>query len=129
MSAYATEKLQEVEDILRAALAEQETEPKQNVRFPRSDNADAPHGWRVDPVFLRRVLHTISPDEPADFTPNMEEIENVLLALEVIPASLYTTPPRREWRGLTDEERKEFAAWMHPDVLDRVERLLKERNA
>lgn len=35
---------------------------------------------------------------------------------------------RREWAGLTDEERKQFEQWMHPDVLENVERLLKERN-
>lgn len=46
-----------------------------------------------------------------------------------LPPEPGAAPPRREWVSLTDEERKEFAAWMHPDVLDRVERLLKERNA
>lgn len=35
---------------------------------------------------------------------------------------------RREWVGLTGEERKQFEQWMHPDVLESVERLLKERN-
>ena len=35
---------------------------------------------------------------------------------------------RREWRGLTDEEREQFAQWVHPDVLKRIERILKGKN-
>lgn len=35
---------------------------------------------------------------------------------------------RREWQSLTEEERKQFEQWMHPDVLESVERLLKEKN-
>lgn len=38
-------------------------------------------------------------------------------------------PPRREWVGLTDDEREEFAQWVHPDVLDSIEAARKERNA
>ena len=37
-------------------------------------------------------------------------------------------PPRREWQGLTDEEREQFVQWMHPDVLERVEAALRAKN-
>ena len=63
------------------------------------------HGndWVIDPAFLRRVLHSIEPYTPCEFTPNQEQIESVLLALEVIPSNIYTSQkPKRE--PLSDDD-------------------------
>jgi hypothetical protein len=53
-------------------------------------------------------------------------------AWEEVPigASLYTTPPRREWQSLTDEEisRAYFASASHTEYARAVEAALKERN-
>jgi hypothetical protein len=62
------------------------------VQFPR--HTSVIYGdWTIDPAFLLRVQHTIAPDTPAEFTPSMKEIETTLLALEVIPSSIYTFEP------------------------------------
>ena len=37
---------------------------------------------------------------------------------------LYTTPPRREWQGLTEKEREEATGWS----VEHIEAALKERN-
>ena len=42
------------------------------------------------------MKHSIDPETPYEFTPSEEQIETTLLALEVIPSPLYTTPPQRE---------------------------------
>lgn len=49
-------------------------------------------------------------------------------AVAAVEAAAKSRPPRREWKGLTDEEREQFVQWMHPDVLERVEAALKEKN-
>ena len=41
---------------------------------------------------------------------------------------LYTTPPKREWVGLTDEERKEIALEISMDAVCITEAKLKEKN-
>lgn len=50
-----------------------------------------------------------------------------------LDAPLYTAPPRREWRGLTNDERQRILDTTHPDsrwtLAERVEYRLKERNA
>ena len=35
---------------------------------------------------------------------------------------------RREWQGLTDEEREQFRQWAHPDIIEAIELRLQERN-
>lgn len=62
------------------------------LKFPRHTPR---HGddWVIDPAFLQRVLHSIEPGNPYEFTPTQEQVEVTLLALEVIPNNLYTTPP------------------------------------
>ena len=35
---------------------------------------------------------------------------------------------RREWVGLTDEEREQFRQWAHPDIIEAIELKLQERN-
>ena len=47
------------------------------------------------------------------------------------PMPIYTTPPRREWVGLTDEEKAELDAEYGDDTLahlDAIEAKLKEKN-
>ena len=50
--------------------------------------------------------------------------------VEKIGDKFYTTPPQREWVGLTDEDRYEFAAAQYgwEDLLIAAEAKLKERN-
>jgi hypothetical protein len=38
--------------------------------------------------------------------------------------ALYTTPPRRKWQGLTEEEREQAAGWS----VEHIEAALKEKN-
>ena len=35
---------------------------------------------------------------------------------------------RREWKGLTDEEREQFRQWAHPDIIEAIELKLQQRN-
>ena len=49
-------------------------------------------------------------------------------AVAAVEAAAKSRPPRREWKGLTDEEREQFVQWMHPDVLERVEAALRAKN-
>ena len=37
-------------------------------------------------------------------------------------------PPKREWVGLTDEERKAFSYFVNWEMLDQIEAKLKEKN-
>ena len=109
------------------ALKERLAQPEQApVAFPRQAGDST---WIIDTAFIWRVKHTIEPNTPYDWTPSEEQIETVLLSLEKIPSSLYTTPPQRTeqepvidksaairiatalgwtpprtWVGLTDEE-------------------------
>lgn len=71
------------------------------VFFPRHTPQ---HGkdWVIDHAFLRRVLHSIEPYTACEFTPNQEQIESVLLALEVIPSNIYTSQKLKR-EPLTDE--------------------------
>jgi hypothetical protein len=45
---------------------------------------------------------------------------------------LYTAPPKREWIGLTEEERCTFATWLKyktvNEIFDAIEAKLKEKN-
>ena len=43
--------------------------------------------------------------------------------------SVYTTPPQREWVGLTDEERQDIALEVLIDAVLIIEAKLKERNS
>jgi hypothetical protein len=96
------------EPIDPAAIYKDVEQPKQAkpvaVEFPRQ----APQkegGWRLDTSFIWRVLHTIAPDEPAEFIPSPEQIENTLLALEKIPSNLYTAIlPHQTWVGLDQHD-------------------------
>jgi len=63
------------------------------VKFPRE--TDTKSGWTIDLSFLSRVRHSIPPDED-EWIPSHEEVQTVLLALEVIPAGIFTQP-KREW--------------------------------
>jgi hypothetical protein len=42
-----------------------------------------------------------------------------------IGTKLYTAPPRREWQGLTEEEREQATGWS----VEHIEAALKEKNA
>jgi hypothetical protein len=43
--------------------------------------------------------------------------------------AFYTAPPKREWVGLTDEERKAFSYFVNWEMLDQIEAKLKEKNS
>ena len=114
---------------IKEALAQPEQEP---VAFPRNVQ-EYDKDWIIDPAFLTRVKHSIDPETPYEFTPSEEQIETTLLALEVIPSALYTTPPQRTWVGLTDEEYKELHLQMGPvyyyqEYGQAIEAKLKEKN-
>jgi hypothetical protein len=56
-------------------------------------------------------------------------LEQHQIAEQMANKKLYTTPPRRPWVGLTDEERKELWAAGHSDyAIDAIEAKLKEKN-
>jgi hypothetical protein len=88
-------------DALRAALAQEEQEP---VAW-RSQNATPPGGF---------VIFQQYPQALAD------------LGGEIEP--LYTHPPCREWRGLTEEELDRWTPEIH-SVIRAIEAALKEKNA
>ena len=96
------------------------------LKFPRHTQR---HGgdWIIDPAFLQRVLHSIDADHPHKFTPSLEEVEATLLALEVIPSNLYTTPPAPA-QELTDEQIQKLrhtidwtASWSYIDFARAIE--------
>jgi hypothetical protein len=68
------------------------------VKFPRQ--TDTKSSWTIDPSFIARVRHSIPPDEDEWIT-SPEEVQAVLLALECIPAGIFTQPKREP---LTDEQ-------------------------
>ena len=59
------------------------------VKFPRETNTKS--GWAIDPSFIARVRHSIPPDED-EWIPSHEEVQAVLLAIECIPAGIFTQP-------------------------------------
>lgn len=87
-----------------------------NLTAPDGTQHTACHGWtKFDP-------HT--GEELADSTPG-----DALLEVGFCP--LYTPPPRREWVGLTEEEKAELDAEYGDDTLahlDAIEAKLKEKN-
>ena len=102
----------------------QRKEPEQEpVAFPRNVQ-EYDEDWIIDPAFLTRVKHSIDPETPYEFTPSEEQIETTLLALEVIPSALYTTPPQR--KPLTDEELKLEFGKLYPNDIGILE--LAENN-
>lgn len=122
---------------LRQALEQPEQESDCN------PHPDAPHGFNRDASHsLGRYVCDCEGWEPKE-----QEHENRITSLEVRVAKLEkpmtehekqlmagqrsllrTAPPKREWVGLTDEERKQFSQWAHIDVVRHFEELLKERN-
>jgi hypothetical protein len=73
------------------------------VKFPRETNTKS--GWAIDPSFIARVRHSIPPDEN-EWIASPEEVQAVLLALECIPAGIFTQPKREP---LTDEQIAEIS--------------------
>ena len=69
------------------------------VKFPRE--TDTKSGWTIDSSFIARVRHSIPLDED-EWIPSHEEVQAVLLALECIPAGIFTHPKQR--KPLTDEQ-------------------------
>lgn len=85
---------------LRQAIEQAEKQEPVALKFPRHEKRNK-DGWTIDPAFITRVEHSIDPETSFDFIPTMEQVQETLLALEVIPASLFTSPPQRQ--PLTDE--------------------------
>ena len=63
------------------------------VKFPRK--TDTKSGWTIDSSFIARVRHSIPPDED-EWIPGHEEVQAVLLALECIPAGIFTQPKQEQ---------------------------------
>jgi len=97
------------------------------VKFPRE--TDTKSGWTIDHSFITRVRHSIPPDED-EWISSHEEVQAVLLALECIPAGIYTTSPKRPWVGLTDEDWDEIFgnALTIGEAIKVTEAKLKEKN-
>lgn len=47
-----------------------------------------------------------------------------------LPDPIIDRGPRRtrKWHGLTKDEKNELRQWAHPEIIDRIETLLKDRN-
>jgi hypothetical protein len=41
----------------------------------------------------------------------------------------YDIPARREWIGLTDDEYEQLSEWTYVEIIERIENILKEKNA
>jgi hypothetical protein len=86
-------------------------------------------------------IHTCSPQEPVawfcELPDNKISIKIVGKPTEGNWKPLYTTPPQREWQGLTDDEIKEIVgSWGSLPIdgytrklFDQIEAKLKEKNA
>jgi hypothetical protein len=96
---------------LRDALAQQD-EPKGGGNLPPPLQAESV-AWMVYTLDGKPVCVT---DNPADLTERYKALP------------LYTAPPRREWRGLTEEEIDCWTPEIHP-VIFAIEAKLKEKNA
>lgn len=68
------------------------------VKFPRETNTKS--GWAIDPSFIARVRHSIPPDEDEWIT-SPEEVQAVLLAIECIPAGIFTQPKQQVTSEIT----------------------------
>lgn len=112
-------------DILRAAL-EQST-GKQSLTVPAEAQTEAEKiaycaGWwaamakvgEQEPVAWRHWLLVDGERFP----------QLTLVPRTDIDEPLYTRPPRREWQGLTDEEREQATGWS----VEHIEAALKEKN-
>jgi hypothetical protein len=83
----------------RAALAQQEQEP--------------------EPVAWIQSTHL----QQAQREPSLCRVEPTQRLSDFVP--LYTHPPRREWQGLTEEEREQATGWS----VEHIEAALKEKNS
>ena len=68
------------------------------VKFPRE--TDTKSGWAINPSFIARVRHSIPPDEDGWIT-SPEEVQAVLLAIECIPAGIFTQPKQQVTSEIT----------------------------
>ncbi len=68
------------------------------IKFPRE--MDTKSGWTIDASFLTRVRHSIPPDED-EWIPSHEEVQAVLLAIECIPAGIFTHPKQQVTSEIT----------------------------
>jgi hypothetical protein len=99
----------EASDLLRARLAQPEPEPVAWIYEFGTDNADA-----VNEIRWYKNVHLTKPTG---------------MVRNVVP--LYTTPPQRDWQGLTDEEIIEVWSDQYKTGLQlarAIEQALKEKN-
>jgi hypothetical protein len=100
---------------LRAALAQEEA-PKGGGNLPPPLQAvpvQEPVAW---------MTHT------NDLLPLFHKNRKAALNWQTQPTPLYTTPPRREWCSLSEEEIDRWTPEIHP-VIRAIEQALKEKNA
>jgi hypothetical protein len=109
---------------LRTALAQQEPvalcDPAEYDDFQGAVSrncASANSPKRHAPVTMETVYETIIHWDEGGGKRSRRE-----LARRIV--DLYTTPPRREWQGLTEKEREEATGWS----VEHIEAALKERN-
>jgi len=105
--------------------------------------AEKQKGWDMERVTLLRKIKSISPRRETEREQEQEQ-EPVARVLQTVGQyhtglfvaevetvrrlrngeSLYTAPPRREWQGLTEEEREQATGWS----VEHIEAALKEKN-
>jgi hypothetical protein len=101
--------------------------------------AERQKGWDMERVALLRKIKSISPrceteQEPVAYTTGLiwrpRQSELVLKVTRSkqerygFTVPLWTSPPRREWQGLTEEEREQATGWS----VEHIEAALKEKN-
>ena len=102
---------------LRAALAQQEA-PKGGGNLPPPLQAEPVLVVEKEPDYMSRG-HFYEGSKPF--------IDPTLVWKLPIGTKLYTTPPRREWQGLSEEELYCWTPEIHP-VIRFIEGVLKEKN-
>ena len=101
--------------------------------------------WKYDPMTGEPLvdgwpLYSGLPQEPVAVWELQEDGWDTIADrdwMESLPigTKLYTAPPQREWRGLTDEEKKaiyekaDAENWHDQPLLEAVEAKLKQKNA
>jgi hypothetical protein len=83
-----------------------------------------------EPEIVRRVRRYAGKRREAVGSPHINAKECIALANWI--DSIFTAPPRKEWVGLTDEERDEllnYSTRVPSRLIDWVEQKLKEKNS
>jgi hypothetical protein len=103
--------------------------PEQDSWNP-SDMAHRSGGLSVEQEPVAWVRDLTSPQPHCVTSMKYLSIADTDARVKYIP--VYTAPPKREWVGLTDEERCTFVTWLHcqtiNEIFNAIEAKLKEKN-